>query len=747
MNKLLLRQIDKYIKAGDDVPENVKALLNVISESYDHYEKDRKMLERSIELSSMEMIELNNRLRKETEEGNKAVYNSIKESLAILNDTQEETSISDFDFHKLSQIANILKEETKKRRKAEQEKTKHATHLETSQKIAHIGSWEFDLINLDDLNNNTTYWSEESYRIFGFEPGSVEAGYNIFFTRVHPEDIPLIEDAVKKSIETGEAYDIEHRIVLPDGTEKIVHERSDIIFDSTTNKPIKMIGTVQDITERKKADQQLKKANNELRTLFENMLEAYFIVDMKKYQITQISPSCKDIYGYADTEFYQNPNLWIEVVLEEDKQIIWAKDAEMRRGISIINTYRIHHKQGDIKWLETKITPTLNKQGELIRIDGVTSDITEKIKAEQALKDNEYRFRTFIENSSDAIVVIDEKFNIIFASESIYRVSGFKPEDIIGEPNTNFVYYDDILLAESFFKDILANPGQVKTALYRINKKNGEIIWTERIGINLIDDPVIKGIVINFRDITKRKEYEDALKASNEDLKKSNSELDRFVYSVSHDLRAPLSSMLGIIGLIEVETTDKNIADDIQLVKRNVHKLDGFIADILEYSRNSRLEVKKEEINFKDLLNDVKNNLKYMASAASDVDIQIKINDQDVFYSDTSRLIIILNNLISNAVRYSNPKTDNPFVEVNIQCYSDKAIIVIKDNGIGISVENQPKVFDMFYRISKKSVGSGLGLYIVKEAVEKLSGVIQIESEFDIGTTFTVIVPNQKNNN
>jgi len=105
----------------------------------------------------------------------------------------------------------------------------------------------------------------------------------------------------------------------------------------------------------------------------------------------------------------------------------------------------------------------------------------------------------------------------------------------------------------------------------------------------------VKGIVINFRDITERIEYEEALKTSNEELKKSNGELDRFVYSVSHDLKAPLSSMLGVISLIESETTDTGITSDIQLLKKSINKLDGFINDILDYSRNARLEIKSKK--------------------------------------------------------------------------------------------------------------------------------------------------------
>ncbi|HXS37067.1 MAG TPA: PAS domain-containing protein [Flavipsychrobacter sp.] len=744
MNKVLQEQINKYVKKTDKLPADVQALFQAISKSYDFYEADSQILKRTIEESSSEKEALNDKIKKEIEEENKIVFESLKESLAILKDSQEENNIRDLDFHKLSQIAKILKEETLKRKKAEKEKELHASHLESSQRIAHVGSWEFSLSDFNHLNNSMRYWSDETYRILGFEPGSITPSNDAFFTRVHPDDVPLLKEALRRSIEEGERYDLEHRIILQDGTEKIIHECADIIVDAS-NKKIKFIGTMRDITEKRKANLKLVKANNELRTLFENIREVFFTVDMEHNQVTQMSKSCEDIYGYTQDDFFQNSNLWIEVVLEEDKGAIWANDSKMREGKEIVNTYRIRNKNDEIKWLETKIVPTLDNNSKLLRIDGVTADITKRIEAEQALRDSEHRFRTFLENSSDAIVVVDENFDIVFASDSIQRVTGSRPEEVIGRSNAEFVYADDRIIVEKFLKDLLANPGEIKKAVYRLNKKDGGIIWTERVAINLINDPVIKGIVINFRNITEQKEYEDALKASNEELKKSNGELDRFVYSVSHDLRAPLSSMLGIIGLIEVETTDKNIAGDIQLIKKNINKLDGFISDILDYSRNARLETKEEEVKFANLLEYIKNNLKYMVSSAAKVNIRINIDECDTFYSDPGRMTIIFNNLISNAVRYSNPEAADPFVDIDVQSCNEKAVITIEDNGIGISKENHEKIFDMFYRISNKSIGSGLGLYIVKETVEKLHGTIQFESEPGKGTKFIVTIPNIRN--
>jgi signal transduction histidine kinase len=234
-----------------------------------------------------------------------------------------------------------------------------------------------------------------------------------------------------------------------------------------------------------------------------------------------------------------------------------------------------------------------------------------------------------------------------------------------------------------------------------------------------------------------------ALLQSNEELKKSNKELDSFVYSVSHDLRAPLSSMLGVIGICEMGDPGPFMEKNISLLKTSIKKLDGFIMDILDYSRNARLEVEKQEIHFDDLVTEITNNLKFMgADDQRKVDIRTNVRNGIAFYSDKSRLSIILNNLISNSIRYQNPEAAEPFVEVRVEVSETSASILIRDNGIGIDKENQGKVFNMFYRVSTKSLGSGLGLYIVKEAVEKLNGVIQLESETGKGTHFNIRLPN-----
>ncbi|MDB5191086.1 MAG: arcB 3 [Segetibacter sp.] len=239
-----------------------------------------------------------------------------------------------------------------------------------------------------------------------------------------------------------------------------------------------------------------------------------------------------------------------------------------------------------------------------------------------------------------------------------------------------------------------------------------------------------------------RKQNEEALQVTNDELRKSNQELDKFVYSVSHDLRAPLTSMLGLIEISEDGVEDPFMMKNLGLIKVSINKLDGFIADILNYSRNSRLEVVMEEIDFREMIEEIIVHHKYMNRDRRKVEIKIDITNKAPFVSDRHRITVIMNNIISNAIRYQNPGAAVPFINIKIVTTTQETSIAIQDNGIGIKKELQCKVFDMFYRVSQNSEGSGLGLYIVKQTIEKLDGQVAIDSVLGRGTTFQINLPN-----
>jgi len=242
-------------------------------------------------------------------------------------------------------------------------------------------------------------------------------------------------------------------------------------------------------------------------------------------------------------------------------------------------------------------------------------------------------------------------------------------------------------------------------------------------------------------EISFRKRAEDKLKVTNRQLRKANVELDNFVYKVSHDLRAPIASVLGLVNLAKKENKFDTLKEYFDMVGRSAVQQDSFIRDILDLSRNSRLLIDKKRINWQELINDTFDHLKFSVKDKA-IERKININGRASFYSDQRRIKVIFNNLISNAIRYSNGK--DPVIEIDVKINKSNANISITDNGVGIEKKHQKKVFEMFYRATDANAGSGLGLYIVKESIDKLNGNIDMMSDIGIGTKFLISLPNLK---
>jgi signal transduction histidine kinase len=240
-------------------------------------------------------------------------------------------------------------------------------------------------------------------------------------------------------------------------------------------------------------------------------------------------------------------------------------------------------------------------------------------------------------------------------------------------------------------------------------------------------------------EIRIRKAAEEKLQRTNQELSKRNTELDNFVYSVSHDLRAPIASVLGLINLAKKDRDTKMKDTYLEKISHSALQQDDFIREILDQSRNSRLDVKREEILFEELIDETFNQLRFATSTGKSVEKIITVKQQQPFYSDRWRLKVILNNIISNSIRYRNGK--DPVIKVDVEINGRYARLAVEDNGKGIAREHLDKVYRMFYRATDDGAGSGLGLYIVKEAIDKLNGKINIDSEPGRGTTVRFEIP------
>ncbi|WP_256009081.1 PAS domain-containing sensor histidine kinase [Desertivirga xinjiangensis] len=636
--------------------------------------------------------------------------------------------------------AEIVKELTSTKIKKIKQLEKEVSHSKNIQKIARAGSWEVDLT--ENIDSKQDYWSDELFNILGVKPGSIDLTYHSYLALIHPEDQGLFEREVSKAISSRGTYDIEYRILSGNGSERLVRDMGSVQTDPLTGAASKMVGITFDITHTRETENALASANAELQTLFDSMEEVFWSTDMVQNKVLQMSPACKRVYGYGPEDMKNDPELWLKVILDEDKQTVLSEVPRLESGLAIHNEYRIRHKDGQIRWLETRITPTLNIDGKLIRLDGINSDITAKKQAENALKKNELKFRSLIQNSNDAITIANDCLQFTFVSESMTGMTGFSPQEMLNTSILDYIYPENHATVQEMLVPLSENPGVPVYFEFPFRNKEGNWIWTEGHVTNLLHEEAVGGYVANFRDITERKTHERSLEISNEELKKTNNELDRFVYSVSHDLRAPLASVLGLLEYSQTETEDEEMLGNFELMKESIEKLDIFILDILDYSRNARVEVKKQKVDFRELLKEVNSSLKFMSNGKSDVSMKVNIPENSDFYSDKGRVSVILNNLVSNAMRYYNPNITDPYVQIDVSFNVEGVNIIVRDNGIGIDEKHHQKIFDMFFRVSTKSTGSGLGLYLVKETIDKLNGTLEFKSKPGFGTEFKIFLPN-----
>lgn len=225
-------------------------------------------------------------------------------------------------------------------------------------------------------------------------------------------------------------------------------------------------------------------------------------------------------------------------------------------------------------------------------------------------------------------------------------------------------------------------------------------------------------------------------------IENKNAELDAFFYRISHDLRGPISSLLGLTYLAKQEITEPNAKEYIERQHEQVGRLSHIITGLINLTKLNQADLQKETINFDKLIDECIHSFQELPNFDK-ITFKKEIQEGLLYHSEWILINAILQNLIENAIKYSRKET--PFVMVSIYEQGDHLIMQVSDNGQGIHEDHQVKIFEMFYRASNRANGTGLGLYILKRSVDRLGGTIQLESKIDIGSTFTIRLPKQNN--
>lgn len=450
-------------------------------------------------------------------------------------------------------------------------------------------------------------------------------------------------------------------------------------------------------------------------------------------------------FFFAEHEIFQIPQDSItgqpleEVCPPEWLEKVTMSVGECRKTKQIITFECTRVIREEPHFFEAKVIPN----GETIVV--FFNDVTEKKALQRKneehhrqLTESEQRFRLLAEHLPGAVYLCanDADFSMIYLNEKIFEITGYTPLEFISK-RINFpdIYHPDDIAKIYAEVEKKLNDKKSFQLEYRIFHKSGEIRWIEEFGTGVFIEGELTHLEGYLQDITDRKNIELKILQQNEALIKTNEELDRFVYSTSHDLRSPLSSLLGLINLGMNSTS----VDDFKLIfskmKDRLSDLDHFIKEITEYSQNSRLDLELNNISLLQVVKECITALENMEEA-SGITFEIDIPPQLEIGTDVRRLKIVLNNLIGNAIKYADPAKSQRWVRINAMTTDDECLISIKDNGLGIPQKFHDKIFNMFYRASDRSTGSGLGLYIVKETAARMNSKIEFTSTEGVGSEF-----------
>ena len=366
----------------------------------------------------------------------------------------------------------------------------------------------------------------------------------------------------------------------------------------------------------------------------------------------------------------------------------------------------------------------------------------------------EARFRSLAQNSSDVITIVDRDLTIVYQSSAVTRVFGLDPSELMRRPLVEWVHPDDAGALVDALTEVVAEGIDSRLVECRLRRRDGSWRYVETAIGNLVDDPSVKGVVLNSRDITDRKRTEQELRVTLErehDMREHLQEMDKvktdFLSSVSHELRTPLTSILGYLEMLgdgAAEQLEPRQVGLLEIVDRNAQRLLILIEELLIMSRveSGTFSLTMGPVPIGPLLEGAMQAV-LPGNAGRDLDIEVRITgDVENLHGDAAQLDRVMINLVSNAIKFT---PDGGRVRVTAHGHGDEVAITVTDTGMGIPLVDQPRIFERFFRSSATQhlavPGTGLGLSITKAIIDQHGGRISISSEPGQGTAVTVVLP------
>ena len=488
-------------------------------------------------------------------------------------------------------------------------------------------------------------------------------------------------------------------------------------------------------------------------TLVENMNSGLVYIDNNDRLVFVNEKFCR-ISGYSRNEILGR-NI-IEFSPFENADTPGGKFyKDLNEGNTVQSECEMLKKSGDIIWVQKSGSPFFNDNGKRNGSMIVYADITDLKETQERLKKREEGYRTFIDQSAVGIwraeykppipvhLPVQKQVELLLntgyiseCNESMAQMYGYnRSSELIGRRIKDFYSAENNFDEEKtneFLSTYIKNNYRIRNSESKESDKDGNIRFILNNNIGIVEEDCLVRTWGVQTDITDRKRTE-------RELVETNQELDTFFYKASHDLKGPLASVMGIVNLARLENRDQLIEKYFGMIESSVKRLDQTLLDLIELARTRKGASKLSIINVKELVEEILGSLRHTSNYER-INFEIKIDSGIEIVSDKVLMLSVFQNLIHNAINYCNPQS--PWIRIKVIKTETGIDLEVADNGKGIADAVKNKVFEMFYRGHPDSNGSGLGLFIVKNALEKMHGKIHFESENGKGTVFFVSIPN-----
>lgn len=612
--------------------------------------------------------------------------------------------------------------------------------MRLSQAYANIGTWDWDIAS------GKLFWSEKIWSLFGYSEGELATSYENFLNAIHPDDRGSVEAAVNAALESDTAYDIEHRVIWPDGSVHWVLERG-AVRRNDAGAAVQMLGIVQDINARKLAELELVKQRDQLSQAQQIAKLVSWHTDLTTREF-EASENIYDIYGINPEQQVFSIDNFKNTVHPDDKYLFDKIGQQIQTTGHYDVTHRIIWPSGEVRHVHVSGHAIKNEHNELIALSGVIQDISNRVDLEHRLKETEQRFTFAVEGAGDGVWEYNFRKGLIECSPQCMGMLGFEQKKVVltSADWLALIHPDDAEELSNQASRYLSGASKTYNAQVRMRCNNGEYKWILCRGTAIEYDKEglptrLIGVNSDISDI-KRKEAE--LVAARNAADKANQAKSEFLSNMSHELRTPLNAIIGFGQLLELDSslTTENSQYVHEVVKAGGHLLQ-LINEILDLAKveSGRVMLSIETVQLQPVLSDVFTLVRPLAEEKS-VSLELTTATDASIAVDRVRLKQILINLLSNAIKYNRP---NGMVRVGIDISADNRVCIsVEDTGVGIDAAQLQQIFEPFNRLSAENStveGTGIGLTITRQLVEMMNGEIGVDSTPGRGSRFYVTFP------